>query len=50
MGRYIVRRLIAAIPVLIGLSILLFAYIRILPGDRVKVELTPYDLEKGRID
>ena len=33
MGRYIVRRLIAAIPVLIGLSILLFAYIRILPGD-----------------
>jgi len=33
MGRYIVRRLLAAIPVLIGLSILLFAYIRILPGD-----------------
>ncbi len=24
-------------------------YIRILPGDRVTVELTPYDLEKGRI-
>lgn len=24
-------------------------YIRILPGDRVKVELTPYDLTKGRI-
>ena len=24
-------------------------YIRILLGDRVKVELTPYDLEKGRI-
>ena len=23
--------------------------IRILPGDRVKVELTPYDLTKGRI-
>lgn len=23
--------------------------IRILPGDRVKVELTPYDLSKGRI-
>jgi len=33
MGRYIVRRLLAAVPVLIGLSILLFAYIRILPGD-----------------
>lgn len=24
-------------------------YIRILPGDRVIVELTPYDLTKGRI-
>ena len=24
-------------------------YIRILLGDRVKVELTPYDMDKGRI-
>ena len=24
-------------------------YIRILKGDKVKVELTPYDLSKGRI-
>jgi translation initiation factor IF-1 len=24
-------------------------FIRILPGDRVKVELSPYDLSKGRI-
>jgi len=24
-------------------------YIRILPGDRVQVELTPYDLKRGRI-
>ena len=24
-------------------------YIKILPGDRVKVEITPYDLSKGRI-
>ncbi len=24
-------------------------YIRILPGDRVKAEMTPYDLGKGRI-
>jgi translation initiation factor IF-1 len=37
---------------------LIFAYlsgrlrinkIRILPGDKVKVEITPYDLSKGRI-
>ena len=24
-------------------------FIRILPGDRVKVEMTPYDLSNGRI-
>ena len=24
-------------------------YIRILPGDRVQVEMTPYDLKRGRI-
>ena len=24
-------------------------YIKILPGDKVKVELTPYDLNRGRI-
>ena len=24
-------------------------YIQILPGDRVKVEMSPYDLTKGRI-
>jgi translation initiation factor IF-1 len=24
-------------------------YIRIVPGDRVKLELSPYDLTKGRI-
>ena len=24
-------------------------WIRILPGDKVKVELTPYDLNRGRI-
>lgn len=24
-------------------------YIKILPGDRIKVEMSPYDLTKGRI-
>jgi len=24
-------------------------FIKILPGDKVKVEITPYDLERGRI-
>jgi peptide/nickel transport system permease protein len=31
--RYIVRRLLAAIPVLIGLSVILFAFVHLLPGD-----------------
>jgi translation initiation factor IF-1 len=26
-----------------------FNFIRILPGDKVKVELSPYDLTRGRI-
>ena len=33
MGRYIVRRLLSTIPVLFGLSIILFAFIHLLPGD-----------------
>jgi len=24
-------------------------YIKILPGDRVRIEMSPYDLSKGRI-
>jgi len=24
-------------------------YIKILPGDKVRIEMTPYDLERGRI-
>jgi peptide/nickel transport system permease protein len=32
-GKYIVRRLLGTIPVLIGLSIVLFAFIHLLPGD-----------------
>ena len=33
MGKYIVRRLLGAIPVLFGLSIILFAFVHLLPGD-----------------
>jgi len=25
------------------------AYVRIFPGDRVKIEMTPYDEQRGRI-
>jgi peptide/nickel transport system permease protein len=31
--RFIVRRVIGAIPVLFGLSIILFLFLRLLPGD-----------------
>lgn len=24
-------------------------YIKVMPGDKVKIEMTPYDLEKGRV-
>ncbi|HEX8025675.1 MAG TPA: ABC transporter permease [Candidatus Limnocylindrales bacterium] len=33
MAKYIVRRLLGAIPVLFGLSIVLFAFVHLLPGD-----------------
>ncbi len=33
MLRYIVRRVLGAIPVLFGLSVILFAFVRLLPGD-----------------
>jgi peptide/nickel transport system permease protein len=33
MGKYIVRRLLLAIPVLVGLSMVLFAFVHLLPGD-----------------
>ena len=33
MLKYIVRRVIAAIPVLLGLSVVLFAFVHLLPGD-----------------
>ena len=33
MLKYIVRRLLGAIPVLFGLSLILFAFIHLLPGD-----------------
>ena len=32
MARFIVRRLLVAIPVLFGLSVILFGFLRLLPG------------------
>ena len=35
MLKYTIRRILAAVPVLFGLSIILFAFIHLLPGDPV---------------
>ncbi len=39
MGQYVARRLLALIPVLLGVSIVVFALIRLIPGDPVTVML-----------
>lgn len=39
MATYIVRRLLGAIPVLVGLSIILFAFVHLLPGDPARTIL-----------
>ncbi len=52
MARFIVRRLIQLIPILLGLSILLFLWIRALPGDPARALLgeraTPESVERIR--
>ena len=49
MQQYIIKRILLMVPVIFGVTLLLFTLIRIVPGDKVKVELSPYDLTKGRI-
>ena len=39
MSRYIAQRAIAFIPTLIGISILIFAAIRMVPGDQITAQL-----------
>ena len=41
MGRYLLSRLLAAIPVLLGVSAITFALVRLIPGDPVQVMLGP---------
>ncbi|MEZ4860790.1 MAG: ABC transporter permease [Caldilineaceae bacterium] len=52
MGQYIARRLVALIPVMLGVSIVVFALIRMIPGDPVIVMLgeraRPEDIERVR--
>ena len=39
MGRYLAQRLAAAIPTLLGVSVLTFAFIRLIPGDAIAARL-----------
>lgn len=52
MGQFVTRRLLALIPVLLGVSIVVFALIRMIPGDPVIVMLgeraRPEDIERVR--
>jgi len=41
MSRYLISRLLAAIPVLLGVSVITFALVRLIPGDPVQVMLGP---------
>lgn len=52
MGRYVLKRLIQMIPVILGVTILVFTIMYFIPGDPVKmmlgVEATPADIEAKR--
>ena len=52
MGQFVVRRLLSLIPVLLGVSIVVFSLIRLIPGDPVIVMLgeraRPADIERLR--
>lgn len=42
MGRYILRRLISAIPVLLGITVIVFAIMSLIPGDPATAILGAY--------
>src|SRR5688572_9173196 len=41
MGRYILRRLIIAVPILIAISFLIFSLLQVTPGDPISAYLPP---------
>ena len=49
MGKYLTIKLLSAIPVLLGVSFLTFALIRLIPGDPVQIMLGP-EIEGTRVD
>jgi ABC-type dipeptide/oligopeptide/nickel transport system permease component len=49
MFSFLLHRLSVLVPIFFGVTLVSFSFIRVLPGDRVLVELSPYDLTRGRI-
>ena len=53
MGKFILRRLLLLIPILLGLTVLVFLFIRLLPGDPAGAILgeraTPEAMERVRV-
>ena len=47
--QYFLGKLQWAVLTILFVIIFNFFLFRILPGDRVKIELSPYDLDRGRI-
>jgi peptide/nickel transport system permease protein len=50
MAKYIVKRLLALIPVLIGISVLVFLIMQLSPGDPARIMLGPKATEKSLIE
>ena len=47
MGRWIVRRVLISIPVLLGITVLSFAFVRLAPGDPVRMMINPEYMAGG---
>ena len=47
MSRYLLRRLLLSVPVLLGITIINFTFIRLAPGDPVSMMIPPEVLEAG---
>jgi peptide/nickel transport system permease protein len=48
MYRWLVRRLLVSIPVLLGITVLSFVFVRLAPGDPVRMMINPGVLAGGR--
>ena len=46
MSKYIVRRLLLSIPVLFGVTLLIYVFLEVAPGDPVLAKLRPQDIDK----